>query len=244
MPELSLIIPAYNESESLPNLVKGMQSFCTKDIEVIIVDNGSSDNTFEIGTKLTEQFSFLKIVRTQKNLGYGGGILLGLSFSKGNYLAWTHADLQTDPKDVLVALKAAKAFAGDNVFVKGVRKNRSLIPALLSLFMQISASLILKTRLTEINAQPKLFTRKLYYELHAGDPPKDFSLDLFTYLLAIRSAATVIEIPVDFASRQFGEAKGGGASLLTIAKISARTLGYIMKMRNSLKESKYENRST
>lgn len=244
MPELSLIIPAYNEAESLPSLINGMHQFCNEDVEVIIVDNGSVDNTFEVGTELSKQFSFLKIVRTDQNLGYGGGILLGLDASKGDYLAWTHADLQTDPNDVLVALDAARAIPEEYIFVKGFRKNRKFLPTMLSVFMQICASALLNRRLTEINAQPKLFTKKLYAALKSSNPPKDFSLDLFLYVIAMRSAAHIIEIPVDFASRQFGEAKGGGASLFTVARISVRTLRYIFKMKGSLKTPQDENYTT
>lgn len=244
MPELSLIIPAYNEAESLPLVIERMHHFDNKSIEVIIVDNGSSDGTSEVAINLSKKFSFLRVVRAEQNLGYGGGIAFGIRESKGSYLAWTHADLQTDPNDVIKAFNLAKAASKDNILVKGARKNRKLMPSLLSALMQTIASVALNVKLNEINAQPKLFTRKLYSELNIAELPKDFSLDLFLYVSAIRNGADIIEIPVDFGNRQFGVAKGGGASLGTIVKISIRTLIYILKIRFSSQASKYENSTT
>lgn len=114
---------------------------------------------------------------------------------------------------------------------------------MLRVFTQISHNTIWNSGLTEINAQPEKFTRKRYSGLNSGDLPKGFSSDLFLYLIGMRSVAAIIEIPVDFASRQFGEAKSGGASLFTIAKILVKTLRYILKMKNSLKVLRHENRT-
>ena len=95
--------------------------------------------------------------------------------------------MQTDPKDVITAyeyyLKAIKqgekGAQGQKIFVKGKRKNRRLLEAFFTFGMQIVTWLVLKKYLSDINAQPKLFSREFYQKFLSKDYPSDFSLDLF-----------------------------------------------------------------
>ena len=76
---LSLIIPCFNEERNIPFLLsKCNDAFYQKEIEVVLVDNGSSDDTQTILTKLLPKYPFIKMVRIENNLGYGHGILTGL----------------------------------------------------------------------------------------------------------------------------------------------------------------------
>jgi len=104
--KLSLIIPCYNEAKNLPLLLERCASLGnSENIEVVLVDNGSSDNSSEVLQRLLPKFPHCRSVRVEINQGYGFGILAGLKAAHGNLLAWTHADMQTDPKDILQALE-------------------------------------------------------------------------------------------------------------------------------------------
>ena len=98
--KLSIVIPCYNESDSIKLLINKLESILNKDIEVILVDNGSNDQTSETieSIKFPENIEVLKL---KENLGYGNGIIQGLKQTKGEIVSWTHADLQTDPNDVI-----------------------------------------------------------------------------------------------------------------------------------------------
>ena len=103
---LSIIIPCFNESKSLPILVKNFANKLKRnDIELIIIDNGSKDSTNKILSNLKKKYVFLKSIKIKNNIGYGNGILQGLKKAKGEYLSWTHADLQTDPYDVILGFE-------------------------------------------------------------------------------------------------------------------------------------------
>ena len=82
-----------------------LKIFDDKDIEIVIVDNGSNDDTQEVLAPLLEKYTFVTLVNVSVNKGYGYGILEGLKGSSGVILGWTHADLQTDPGDIVEALK-------------------------------------------------------------------------------------------------------------------------------------------
>ena len=67
----------------------------------------------------------IRFLRIEKNLGYGHGILEGLKIAEGDYIGWTHADLQTDPSDALIALNLLNHFE-EKVFLKGSRMGRKI----------------------------------------------------------------------------------------------------------------------
>ena len=97
----SLIIPCYNESKSLPQLLERCTPLLQKgNIEVILVDNGSNDETATLLKTLLPQYPGCRSIRVEQNQGYGFGITSGLSVATGDILGWTHADLQTDPADI------------------------------------------------------------------------------------------------------------------------------------------------
>jgi hypothetical protein len=99
--------------------------------------------------------------------------------------------------------------------------------------MQILASLALGMSLSEINAQPKLFGRDLYEAMQ--DPPEDFSLDLYLLWLAKKEGFRILEVPVYFKDRRFGEAKGGGGSnWKTRWKLMKRSFRMIFELRSRL----------
>ena len=112
MINFSLVIPFYNEEKNIPFVIKSLNRVLkkTREVEFIIVNNGSTDKSDNIFTKVLKNkkkkhFRYFKI---KKNIGYGHGIKFGLNKSKGDYLAWTHADLQTDPIDILKVMKEKK----------------------------------------------------------------------------------------------------------------------------------------
>ena len=77
----------------------------------------------------------------------GNGILEGLKSAKGEVLSWTHADLQTDPKDVIRAYQTFMEHNADDVIVKGRRQNRALLESFFTFAMQVISSMALKVML-------------------------------------------------------------------------------------------------
>ena len=106
----SIVIPIYNEAENIENIISRVESLlqeCDDDVEIILVDNGSTDSTNEVlQTKIQDSIlPNLKSIKIENNVGYGFGIMEGVRAATGEVIAWTHADLQTDPKDVTEAFK-------------------------------------------------------------------------------------------------------------------------------------------
>ena len=97
---LSIVIPCYNEAESIELLINKLLKILNGEIEIILVNNGSIDNTISKLEALSLPNN-IKVLTLEHNLGYGNGIIQGLKKTSGEIVSWTHADLQTDPMDVV-----------------------------------------------------------------------------------------------------------------------------------------------
>ena len=222
--KLSIIIPCYNEELSIKKLVDNCRQIINAEIEIIIVDNGSTDNTFKTLNSINLHPNIIP-VRVEKNIGYGNGILFGLKHAKGEILSWTHADLQTDLSDVLKGYNLyEKELLAKICMVKGERKNRNYFDSFFTVAMGVYCSLLLGKWLYDINAQPKIFHRSFLKEFI--NPPLDFSLDLYLLYFFKSNKIDIKSIPVIFKKRELGDSKGGG-TLKGKFRLIKRTLHYI-----------------
>jgi len=226
---LSIIIPCYNEELSIPKLIDNCLSIINDDIEIIIVDNGSIDDTFKELNKSDIPKNIMPI-RIEKNIGYGNGIMSGLNHASGEVLSWTHADLQTDLSDIIRGYTIhKKELLNKTCVVKGKRKKRNLFDAFFTFLMGLYCSILLGKWLYDINAQPKLFHRS-FIDLFSS-PPLDFSLDLYVLYFFKKQNIKVRTIPVYFENRIHGEAKGGGSNIRARLKIIINTIIYTHKLK-------------
>ena len=102
--------------------------------------------------------------------------------------------------------------------------------------MQIIVFFFLKINVSDINAQPKLFSKAFFQDYLSINYPFDFSLDLFLLYQAKTHQHIIYTFPVLFKKRELGEAKGGGGSLKNKFNLIKRTLKYIIKLQKELKE--------
>lgn len=210
--EFSLVVPAYNEVKSLPELLKeyAEQKKGIK-FQLVIVNNGSTDGTELFLNKIKKQkkYNFVKIVKIKKNIGYGYGVYQGLINADSSVIGWTHADLQTPTKD---PFKAYAIYEKDKekqrnkkelkVFIKGKRRKRSFGAKILSVGLQIFASIILLKRFNDINGQPKVFERELLQKCKR--PPLGFSFDIYMQYIALKNKYKVHYFMVNFVDRKYG----------------------------------------
>lgn len=99
---VSIVIPAYNEEEVLEELKRRLQEMMATnnvyDFEIIIVENGSADRTYDGLVRINGEDDRFKIVRLSRNFGCDGGIAAGLSYAKGDAAVIMNADLQDPPE--------------------------------------------------------------------------------------------------------------------------------------------------
>ena len=237
-PALSLIIPCFNEVDNVLSVVDRLAELyagLAYQTEVIFVDGGSRDGTLDALRKRIAERGLEHVgvqIMTEKR-GYGYDIMHGLRQAKGQTLAWTHADMQTDIQDVFFGYDKFLEQQSPNVIISGQRKNRKLVDAFLTFGMQVTTLLLLRVHLKDINAQPKIFSRNFFETCINGKAPDDFSLDLYLLYQARVNKYSIIRIPVFFKDRLHGEAKGGGGSIKNRLKLIRRTYQYIWSLRKN-----------
>lgn len=203
--KLSVAIPCFNEKGNIPLLLERFAATIGgRNIEVILVDNGSTDGSGETIQELVPQYPFARTIRVAVNKGYGYGILQGLKAAAGDFIGWTHADMQTDPADVVKAFDLIEANGGDDkLFLKGTRRGRPLFDRFFTNGMSLFETLYMGEPLYDINAQPNLFSRGFYESWQ--NPPHDFSLDLYALYMAKKYRLRVERFDVKFPERVYGK---------------------------------------
>ncbi|MCZ7403150.1 MAG: glycosyltransferase [Candidatus Methanoperedens sp.] len=100
---LSVVIPAYNEQENIPHLVKSLEPVMEKlsrEYEIVFIDDGSTDNTFNALKDMRKNNSRIKIIKFRKNFGQTAALAAGFTHAKGDVIITMDSDLQNDPEDI------------------------------------------------------------------------------------------------------------------------------------------------
>lgn len=203
--KLSIVVPCYDEAENIPLILKRFQKVIHRDdIEVILVDNGSSDHTQEVLGKLLPKYPFARSIHIKVNHGYGFGIVQGLKECRGQFIGWTHADMQTDPADLIKALHIIEKNNNcESIFIKGNRTGRPIFDQFFTTGMSIFETLYLGEVLYDVNAQPNVFSKKFFETWK--NPPKDFALDLYALYMAKKHKLSIKRFAVAFPKRIYGK---------------------------------------
>ena len=182
--------------------------------------------------KLAPNYPFARVVKVDINKGYGFGIKSGLNEAKGEFIGYTHADLQTDPADVLRALEIIEKQESPKMcYVKGDRKKRPIFDQFFTVGMSIFETIYLNTKLWDINAQPNIFHRSFFKDL--AEIPNDFSLDLFLLYIAKKKGYKILRFNVFFPPRLHGESKWN-TGFKSKLKFIKRTIDFSSKLKRRL----------
>lgn len=117
-PELTVVIPVYNEEESLPPLFEALMPVLEalgRSTEVLLVDDGSTDGSLDCMRRLRARHPGVRILRHERNAGLSAAMATGFAAARGAVVATMDADLQNDPRDIpllLEALREADAVVG------------------------------------------------------------------------------------------------------------------------------------
>jgi glycosyltransferase involved in cell wall biosynthesis len=219
----SIVIPCYNEEENLPNLIRSISEFSKgRELEFVLVENGSKDNSFALMKDQTKDKDFIKIVKVVVNQGYGYGLHQGIKAASGDFIGWIHADLQLPLADVSQFLDRIDSYNGsEKLFLKGTRHNRSLVDYFFTYGMTCFESVLFGRWLFDIGAIPVFFDKSLLTVLERV--PKDFSVELFIYNKAKAHGYKVERLPVHLLKREKGKSSWN-TGLMSRVKQSMRII--------------------
>lgn len=228
-PDLSLAMPAYNEEDVLYDTASRLFRRFEEaqiDLELVIVDNGSTDRTGEVIDKLVAEGRRVTKVVVEKNIGYGFGVLEGLRHCSAPWIGSIPADGQVDESDV-VRLFQVGAKQGDRI-LKVRRRFRmdGLRRKVVSIIYNVLINLLFgPLGSIDINGVPKIFPATVYRRMRLSST--DWFLDPELMIKARRMKIPVTEMNVLAQAREGGTSSVGTSTITEFLKnlLHARLFG-------------------
>jgi glycosyltransferase involved in cell wall biosynthesis len=210
---LSIVVPLYNEAESVEKLLAGLLKVTEQfdfGYEIIFVDDGSQDKTWEIIETLKKKTPCIKGIKLRRNYGQTSAMVAGFDYARGKYIVTMDGDLQNDPADIPSLLQ--KAEEGYDI-VSGWRKDRKdhFSRVLPSRIANAIISWTTGVRLHDYGCSLKVYHSECVKSLNAyGD------MHRFLPALASMTGARVAEMPVNHHPRKYGVSKYGFERILKV----------------------------
>ena len=176
---LSIIIPAFNEEESINPLVNLIFKNLDKnleDFEIILIDDGSNDKTWAEIVKISNKFENIVSIKLLENYGKSDALDAGFKVCKGNYVLTMDADLQDDPSEILPLYSMIKENKYDLVSGWKKKRNDPLTKTIPSKFFNLVTRLFSGIKLNDFNCGIKIYRKEvidsinLYGEMHRYIP--------------------------------------------------------------------------
>lgn len=220
MKKFNLIVPCYNEEQSLDVLVRKriltLKDKCAQeydlDLELIIVNDASTDKSLELATKLQKEFSWIKVLTHKINQGKGAAIKTGLAYADGDYVGIQDADEEYNPMNYLKLLQPMLEGKADVVYGSRYLRpdNRRILSfwhTLMNKFLTLCSNMFSGLDITDMETCYKLFTGKVAKELAAKleEPRFGFEPEITAYVA--QGKYRLWECAIDYVPRTYEEGK-------------------------------------
>ena len=215
-PSLSVFFPCYNEALNIPKLLSGCREFLSGyqgEVEVILVNDGSTDNTAQVIEEMACKYPFIRSVTHKENKGYGGALISGFRAANNDLIFLMDADNQFTLEHLDKFIQHIEK--GADVVV-GYRHNRrdSFFRKLYAWLWGILNQFLFHFKVRDINCAYKLFRSEIVKAFHLESNGAIISTELMVKTFKI--TCKVVELPVNHYPRLTG--KQTGANLKVIAR--------------------------
>lgn len=200
---LSVIIPAYNEAKRLDKIIQKIISTletCSPEYEVIIVNDGSHDGTYEEVLSIATKYPNVKALSYKKNMGKGYALKYGFQFTCGDLILFLDADLDLPPFQVSLFLDYMSKSDADIII--GSKRHHSskvdfpLSRRILSKGFNLLVRILLNLNISDTQVGMKLFQREVLEQVFSKVSVKRYAFDVELLVSAIRSGYRIVEVPV------------------------------------------------
>jgi glycosyltransferase involved in cell wall biosynthesis len=209
--KLSIIIPVYNEQETIGEVIDKVINVDLGDIEkeIIISDDGSTDASAEVIEEYTQQTANLIKVHTSPiNLGKGAAVRLGLSYATGDIVIIQDADLELDPNEYLQLIQPIREGETDVVYGSRFLHTSNAIPLrtrLANRFLVFLTNVLFRAHLTDMETAYKVFKRSILQDIRLRSVRFDFEPEITAELL--KHGHKIREVPISYNPRTPEEGK-------------------------------------
>jgi glycosyltransferase involved in cell wall biosynthesis len=222
--KLSLVLPAYNEAENIEAVVDRVLTVLPQvvtDFEVIVVNDGSADETGALINRLAAEHPRVIAVHNPVNFGYGGALRSGFAASDGNLVMFMDADRQFDIADITALLP----YVGHYDIIAGYRIKRS-DPAYRKLFkavFELNVWVLFGIHIRDVDCAFKIYDGELLRSLNLTMRGALINTEMLA--LSKRRGARLVQVGVHHYPRQAGKSSGGSP------KVVFRAMGETLRLR-------------
>lgn len=203
--KLSVIMPVYNEKNTVLKILEKIKEVPVEK-EIIIVDDGSTDGTKEILSKLKDEN--IKVILKDKNEGKGTAIRAGLRYVTGDVIVIQDADLEYDPMDWLKMLKTMEEKNADVVFgsrILGKNKKSSFVFYYGGKFVTFLTNILYRTKLTDVPTCYKMFKKEVTNKINLRCKKFEFCQEITAKIRKL--GYKIYEVPINYNPRSIREGK-------------------------------------
>jgi len=204
---LTVLMPVFNEQATVKEIVaRCLQVELPLDVDLVIVDDGSSDDTANVLAGISEPR--VRVITHDKNQGKGAALRTGLAAATGDLVIVQDADLEYDPSDwrtLLAPVIGRQALVVYGNRFAGRGQNMSGLHWLGNRFLSVVTSVLYAKRLNDMETCYKLFDRRVIEPIHVVSDRFDFEPEITAKVL--RQGYDITEVPISYAGREFHEGK-------------------------------------
>jgi glycosyltransferase involved in cell wall biosynthesis len=204
--EISVIIPAYNEAETILEVVRRVQNQPFPK-EIIIVDDASTDGTYELLMKASLPQN-VQVLRHAKNMGKGAGIRTGVAAATKDIIIIQDADLEYNPTDFPIVLRPILDGVADVVYGSrflGIHRSFMLHHYLGNRFLSLITNILYNNMLTDMETGYKAFRASVIKSIKIRSNRFDFEPEITAKVL--KKSYRIYEVPIYYAGRDYTEGK-------------------------------------
>lgn len=206
--KLSIVIPVYNEKDTLEKIVDLVRAVEGIDKEIVIVDDGSKDGSVEIIGKIKEKYPDIKTVIKGENRGKGHTLKVGFKETTGDYVIIQDADLEYNPQDYKKLLRALEEDKVDVVYgsrFSGNYEKMSTLHYFGNKLLTVLTNLFYGVMLTDMETCYKLVPGDFIRSIDIKSERFDFEPEITAKIL--KSGLKIREVPISYKGRDFSEGK-------------------------------------
>lgn len=205
--KITVIIPAYNESNTIEEILQRVQAMEMAD-EILIVDDGSEDGTREILQGL-DGSGPIRVIYHEKNQGKGAAVTTGMKNATGDVMIIQDADLEYDPRDYPALFQPIQEDIADVVygsrFLGGPRRPAMFWHMVANKLLTLLTNVLYNNILTDMETGYKVFRRDVVDDLTIHAKSFDFEPEFTAKIM--KKKVRIYEIPISFNPRDYDEGK-------------------------------------